>query len=436
MADDGAKIMPTHWVDIQEKAFTRWCNEHLKKRGMHIDSLKTDLADGLMLINLLEIISGKKLPRYNRHPIITHQKYENNNIALDFIKSEGLKLVNIGSEDITGGKLKLILGLIWTLILRYQIQKGGDSDGKNALLEWVRKKIPEYDIKNFTKDWNDGRAICALVDALEPGLCPNHRGLNPANSLQNAGQGIDMGFNNLGVPKIIEANEMVNPKVDEQAMMTYISYFRDYDQNRDTRDLASLCSAFGPGLVEGIVGEESSFTVLNPSGKGKLEVKVFGPKSQAKVQIKDNGKGRYDISYTPTEPGEYEVHVTLDGKHIPGSIFHVTVLEALSLGGEGKIRVFYSTTSASSEKTRPFQEMLERRGIHKRPDFEPWIPVDVMEKKDRDAVFKKAGTNKLPIIYIDDEYIGDGQKLIELEANGQLDKLLQMERFHRSQGKK
>jgi len=280
--------------------------------------------------------------------------------------------------------------LIWTLILRYQIQKGGDSDGKNALLEWVRKKIPEYDIKNFTKDWNDGRAICALVNALEPGLCPNHRGLNAANALQNAGQGIDMGFNNLGVPKIIEANEMVNPKVDEQAMMTYISYFRDYDQNRDTRDLASLCSAFGPGLVEGIVGEESSFTVINPSGKGKLEVKVFGPKSQAKVQIKDNGKGRYDISYTPTEPGEYEVHVTLDGKHIPGSIFHVTVLEALSLGGEGKIRVFYSTTSASAEKTRPLQEMLERRGIHKRPDFEPWIPVDVMEKKDRDAVFKKS----------------------------------------------
>jgi len=228
---------------------------------------------------------------------------------------------------------------------------------------------------------------------------------------------------------------MVNPKVDDHAMMTYISYFRDYEESSD-RNLASLCSAFGPGLVEGIVGETSSFTVLNPSGKGKLEVKVFGPKSQATVQIKDNGKGRYDISYTPTEPGEYQVHVTLDGKHIPGSIFHVTVLEALSLGGEGKIRVFYTTTSASNEKMRPLQELLERKNIHKRPDFEPWIAVDVMEKKDRDAVFKKAGTNKLPIIYIDDEYAGDGQKMIELEASGQLDKLLQMEKFNRNKGKK
>lgn len=53
------------------------------------------------------------------------------------------------------------------------------------------------------------------------------------------------------------------------------------------------------------------------------------------------------------------MHVTLDGEHIPGSIFHVVVLEQQSLGGEGKIRVFYSTTSAKSEKTRPLQELLE-----------------------------------------------------------------------------
>ena len=48
---------------------------------------------------------------------------------------------------------RIILGLIWTLILRYEI-KSGEGDGKSAineLLEWVRSKIPEYDIKGFTK---------------------------------------------------------------------------------------------------------------------------------------------------------------------------------------------------------------------------------------------------------------------------------------------
>jgi len=44
------------------------------------------------------------------------------------------------------------LGLIWTLILRYQIQKGSkEGSAKNELLEWVRSKIPEYNIQNFNK---------------------------------------------------------------------------------------------------------------------------------------------------------------------------------------------------------------------------------------------------------------------------------------------
>jgi hypothetical protein len=92
------------------------------------------------------------------------------------------------------------------------------------------------------------------------------------------------------------------------------------------------------------------------------------------------------VEYTPKIPGDYQVHVTLNGEHIPGSIFHVTVLEDLSLGGEGKIRIFYSTTSASNEKSRPLQELLEKKKVHLRPDFEPWIPVDIMEPKDREAV--------------------------------------------------
>lgn len=94
------------------------------------------------------------------------------------------------------------------------------------------------------------------------------------------------------------------------------------------------------------------------------------------------------------------MHVTLDGHHVPGSIFHVVILEAISLGGEGKIRVYYSTTNRSgtiqnhftlflllyfiafiplSDKARSdvanLQKLLEVKEIHKRPDFEPWMCV-------------------------------------------------------------
>jgi len=49
---------------------------------------------------------------------------------------------------------------------------------------------------------------------------------------------------------------------------------------------------------------------------------------------------------------------------------------------------------------------------------------------------KKAGTNKIPIVYIDDEYVGDFQTLFELDKTGKLDKLLQMEKYKASLGKR
>ncbi|PRP88458.1 filamin-C-like [Planoprotostelium fungivorum] len=420
----------SHWVDIQKNAFTRWVNEHLKDRGLHVENIGKEFADGLKLINLLEIISNKKLGRHNRNPLVRPQKLENNTIALAFLKTENIKLVNIGSEDITDGNLKLILGLIWTLILRYQITKGGsDGSAKSDLLRWVQSKIPEYNIQNFQKDWNDGKAINALINALEPGLAPDHSSMNPNDKLANATKGIDRGYDALGVPKIVQADEMIHPKVDELAMMTYISYYRDLDNdpNRKKADEASRSRAWGPGLVEGVAGETAPFHVETPAkATGKLEIKVEGPKSNAPVKVTNLGNGKYDVSYEPKEPGEYRVHVTLGGIHIPGSIFHVIVAEQQSLGGEGKIRIFYSTTSAKDEKTRPLQELLERKKVHERPDFEPWIPVDLMEKEEREAVFKRAGVRELPIVFIDDVYTGNAAKVFELEKSGQLDKILKV----------
>lgn len=418
------------WQDIQKRTFTKWVNVMLKVRGYHVEDLDNDLKNGVILINLLEILSGKKIPVYNKHPRVVNQKYENNKIAIDFIASEGIKLVNIGSEDITDGRGKLILGLIWTLILHYQVAHGGsDKSAKNDLLEWVRSKIPEYDIKGFTKDWNDGRALNGLVNALVPGSKPNHRNLDQSKGVENNSNGMDLANERLGIPYVISPEDLANPKVDEQSVMTYISYFRNAVPTK--RSYASECEAYGPGLVEGVQEETSEFTVIAPKGHGKLEVKVEGPKNNAKVDIKKtvlpNGSTKYEVSYKPDIPGQWKVHVLCDGEHIPGSIFHVTVLEAVSLGGEGKIRVFYSTT-AHQEKGRMdvvnLQSLLEKKQIHQRPDFEPWIPIDTMDRVDREAVFKKAGTRALPIVYIDDKYVGDFDTIKQLEENGKLNVLI------------
>lgn len=84
------------------------------------------------------------------------------------------------STDIVDKKLKLILGLIWTLILHYSIsmpmwegEEPTPTDKaptpKQRLLNWIQSKVPDLPINNFTTDWNDGKAIGALVDAIGPG---------------------------------------------------------------------------------------------------------------------------------------------------------------------------------------------------------------------------------------------------------------------------
>ena len=131
-----------------------------------------------------------------------------------------------GSEDIFNGNLKLILGLIWTLIRRYQIRSTGRAlSTKDSLLAWVNTQIPEQKIKNFTKDWNSGIALCALVNRIGSGVIPHYATLSPSDRTKNCALGMDHAEEKLGIPKIMEPNDLCHPDIDELSVMTYISYF-------------------------------------------------------------------------------------------------------------------------------------------------------------------------------------------------------------------
>ena len=85
------------WKRIQQNTFTRWANEHLKLVNRHIDDLQTELGDGLNLVALIEVLSQKKVPRYNKRPNFRSQKLENVSVVLDFLENvERIRLVNIG----------------------------------------------------------------------------------------------------------------------------------------------------------------------------------------------------------------------------------------------------------------------------------------------------------------------------------------------------
>jgi len=334
-----------NWVNVQKKTFTRWVNTYLAERMMKCNDLQWDLGDGLNLIALLEVISSKTVAtKYNKNPKMTMQKVENLNFCINFLTNEGIKLVNIDGTDIADGNLKIILGLIWTIILRYQIQVSADGSAKAELLAWVRSKIPEYNINNFTSDWADGKAIMALAEAVEPGQF-NLPADFSTDAVTNAKNGINSAKNKMSIPDILDPEDMVHHP-DELANMTYISYFRDYLDvlRRRNEELAlertpvpANCIAYGPGLENVTAQEDTSFTIEAknvhgrrvPVGGHSFDVNIQSPNGQVPYKMNDNGDGTYTVLYNTPVMGPHVIEVKLKDQHIKDSPFNLNVHPSL-----------------------------------------------------------------------------------------------------------
>jgi len=116
-------LMDKQWENIQKKTFTKWVNSHMAKRGQSVTEFTSDFQDGLKLISFFEIISNKDIgSRYEKKPKMKIHYIQNVSTALKFLAEQKVKLVSISAEDIVDGNLKLILGMIWTIILRFQIE--------------------------------------------------------------------------------------------------------------------------------------------------------------------------------------------------------------------------------------------------------------------------------------------------------------------------
>lgn len=105
---------------VQKKTFTKWVNSHLVRVNSRIGDLYVDMRDGKNLIKLLEVLSGERLPRPTKGKMRIHC-LENVDKALQFLRDQRVHLENIGSHDIVDGNASLNLGLIWTIILRFQV---------------------------------------------------------------------------------------------------------------------------------------------------------------------------------------------------------------------------------------------------------------------------------------------------------------------------
>eukprot|EP00808_Paulinella_micropora_P026243 g5841.t1 len=341
------------WVKVQVKTFLRWVNVHLEDRQLKARRMDLDWKDGRLLCHLLELLAGGDMHvaggaaklKFKGGSADKIESLATLEAALGFVKAppQSIKLVNIGAADVYEGNLKLILGLVWTLIQHYQVQKALDdgraadlgqgaaknkdsAEGqKNELLRWMNAQLEPYAkykalgfhqrlkegqpiVSNFTTDWQDGKVLAALTDSLDKGIMDiSNLGSDPLHTTQEA---LEVCEDEFGFPHLVDAEDLVRGG-DENSLITYLAYFRLYQAQKKLargQAVAKHCFATGPGLASGAVqpGQATSFTIFardrrnrpRSTGGETFTVSITSGSSSVSCQVVDQQNGTYLVSYT------------------------------------------------------------------------------------------------------------------------------------------
>ncbi|XP_044297297.1 dystrophin isoform X3 [Varanus komodoensis] len=219
--------------DVQKKTFTKWVNAQLAKFGTHpIEDLFNDFRDGRRLLELLEGFTGQKLGKEKGSTRV--HALNNVNKALQVLQKNNVDLVNIGSSDIVDGNHKLTLGLIWSIILHWQVKDvmknimAGlqQTNSEKILLSWVRQSTqhyPQVNVINFTNSWSDGLAFNALIHSHRPDLFDWDNVVRQQSPVQRLDHAFNVAKRDLGIEKLLDPEDVATAYPDKKSILMYVT---------------------------------------------------------------------------------------------------------------------------------------------------------------------------------------------------------------------
>ncbi|XP_034970276.2 dystrophin isoform X9 [Zootoca vivipara] len=219
--------------DVQKKTFTKWVNAQFAKFGTYpIEDLFNDFQDGRRLLELLEGLTGQKLSK-ERGSTRVHA-LNNVNKALQVLQKNNVDLVNIGSTDIVDGNHKLTLGLIWSIILHWQVKDvmknimAGlqQTNSEKILLSWVRQSTqnyPQVNVVNFTSSWSDGLAFNALIHSHRPDLFDWDSVVRQQSAVQRLDHAFNVAKRHLGIEKLLDPEDVATAYPDKKSILMYVT---------------------------------------------------------------------------------------------------------------------------------------------------------------------------------------------------------------------
>eukprot|EP00042_Codosiga_hollandica_P034229 m.238495 g.238495 ORF g.238495 m.238495 type:complete len:638 (-) comp54356_c0_seq2:167-2080(-) len=285
------------WKTIQARTFTNWVNVALAPNT--IPDLQTGFADGTNLVLLVQALSGSSVGKYEKAPRRPIQFSQNIDIALQFLqRHEKIKLVNISALDISEGKATLILGLVWTMIVHYDmrghrhsvVQSAPDApteqpaaptsslSAKQELLNWCNSCLPEdVVVQNFSKDWTDGRALEELILYLAPTALPADRSSRPVELTRSC---MNAANDTMAVPMLLTPEDFVSSQCDEMSRMAYVAGFRNYGLLHNIKPRTKKESTSKAGSSVALVAPPPQDDAANQRGREAEERRVRDAEEQ------------------------------------------------------------------------------------------------------------------------------------------------------------
>lgn len=281
---------------------------------INVGNFSSHWHDGVALTALLDSLQPGLAPNYGS--MNRSQRLANCTEAMKVAEKEFAVPQIIRPEDLVNPDIDELS--VMTYISYFC---GAGSPGFHNLLKWVNSVIPEYSIRNFTSDWRDGRALSALVDAMSPGLIPNHRQLDPSQALEHVKKAMELGESKLRVKPTLTADEFIDPLLDQVSMMSYVTWFRWAVPSQSETEKVKVS---GAGVTGGHPDAETEFTITygDAVAPSKISATVHDPSGKpVTVKLHDLGNGTIVARYTPVVPGIYTVRALCGGEEISGSPF-------------------------------------------------------------------------------------------------------------------
>ncbi|XP_062974084.1 calmin isoform X2 [Elgaria multicarinata webbii] len=257
-----------------------------------------------------------------------------------------VKLVSIDAAEIADGNSSMVLGLIWNIILFFQIKEltgnlnrnssssslssgpsGPDSDTSHpstpnversmsvsvkdqrktikALLTWVQRKTRKYGVavQDFASSWRSGLAFLAIIKAIDSNLVDMKQALEKS-SRDNLEDAFGIAQDHLGIARLLEPEDIMVDSPDEQSIMTYVAQFLEHFPELEGEDFSDPDKEFPV---------ESTHVHLRESPEEEKQGKV--------LILNENGENTYMSQLDRSQSPPHKIHMhgsPLDHFHMAG----------------------------------------------------------------------------------------------------------------------